>query len=95
MRNFQDDRGREWTASAREEDTPRHHGRWVLVFHPAEDPAAVIPLPEVRWQTAQSAERTLRTMAEFELVRRLISARARAGAEAAASGSAAPASRSA
>ncbi|HUF12835.1 MAG TPA: hypothetical protein VMN78_07045 [Longimicrobiales bacterium] len=100
MRNFRDDRGRAWTASAREEDTPRHHGRWVLVFHPADDLAALIPLPEVRWQTAQSAERTLRTMAEFELVRRLLSARARAGAQAprsaaAASGSAAATSRSA
>lgn len=81
MRNFVDDDGRAWTASAREEETPRHHGRWVLVFHPAEDAAATIPLPEVRWQTAQSADRTLRTMAEFELVRKLLSARARAGAD--------------
>lgn len=81
MRNFLDDEGREWTASAREEETPRHHGRWVLLFHPADDASAMIPLPEVRWQTAQSAARTLRTMAEFELVRKLLSARARAGAD--------------
>jgi hypothetical protein len=26
-----------WVASARQEDTPRHHGRWFLVFHPADD----------------------------------------------------------
>ena len=82
MRNFTDDEGREWTASAREEQTPRHHGRWVLVFHPADDPQALVPLPEVRWQTAESAARTLRTMATFELVRKLISARSRAGADA-------------
>lgn len=82
MRNFTDDEGREWIASAREEQTPRHHGRWVLVFHPAGESDALIPLPEVRWQTAQSAARTLRTMAEFELVRKLLSARSRAGAQA-------------
>lgn len=80
MRTFLDDTGREWVATAREENTPRHHGRWYMVFHPLDDPSAELPVPEVRWQTAQSAERTLRTMAEFELVRRLISARARAGA---------------
>ena len=82
MRTFHDDEGREWTATAREEDTPRHHGRWVLAFHPTDDPAALTPLPEVRWQTAASAERTLGAMAVFELVRKLLSARARAGAEA-------------
>jgi hypothetical protein len=81
MRNFLDDQGREWTATAREEMTPRHHGRWHLAFHPASDPAALMPLPEIRWQTRQSAERTLRTMAEFELVRRLLAARARTGSE--------------
>lgn len=81
MRNFLDDQGREWTAAAREEATPRHHGRWHLVFHPAGDAAALVPLPEVRWQTAQSAQRTLQTMSEFELLRRLLTARARAGAD--------------
>lgn len=85
MRTFHDDAGREWVATAREEDTPRHHGRWQLAFHPADDPEALIPMPEVRWQTAASAQRTLRTMAPFELVRRLLSARARAGADTAAS----------
>lgn len=81
MRNFVDDEGRAWTATAREEDTPRHHGRWYLVFHPADDAEALIPLPEVRWQSAHSAERTLRTMATFELVRRLLAARRRMRAD--------------
>lgn len=79
MRNFNDDQGREWTATAREEQTPRHHGRWHLAFHPANDAGALIPLPEIRWQTAESARRTLNTMAEFELVRRLESALLRQG----------------
>ena len=82
MRNFLDDQGREWTATSREETTPRHHGRWHLAFHPAADPGSLIPLPEVRWQTQQSAARTLATMSEFELLRRLLAARARAGADA-------------
>jgi hypothetical protein len=81
MRDFTDDEGRAWVATAREEDTPRHHGRWQLRFHPADDASTAIDVPDVRWQTAQSAERTLRTMATFELVRRLIAARARAGAD--------------
>ena len=81
MKNFLDDQGREWTATAREEATPRHHGRWYLVFHPAADPALLLPLPEVRWQTRQSAARTLRTMSEFELLRRLLAARTRVGAD--------------
>ena len=82
MRHFHDDQGREWVATAREEATPRHHGRWYLAFHPAGDASAPLPLPEIRWQTAQSAARTLGTMSEFELLRRLLSARRRAGAEA-------------
>ena len=81
MRTFHDDHGREWTAAAREENTPRHHGRWYLVFHPAADPSTVLPLPEIRWQTAQSAARTLRTMSEFELLRRLQAARTRTGVD--------------
>jgi hypothetical protein len=78
MRNFTDDQGAQWTASAREEDTPRHHGRWYLVLHPegAEEP--FLPVPEIRWQTAASARRTLGTMSQFELRRRLAAAQIRA-----------------
>ena len=82
MRNFQDEQGREWTATAREEVTPRHHGRWYLAFHPAADSSQLLPLPEIRWQTADSAARTLGTMSAFELLRRLESARSRHGADA-------------
>src|SRR5688572_8847575 len=62
MRNFHDEQGREWIATAREEATPRHHGRWYLAFHSAGDASQLMPLPEIRWQTADSAARTLRTM---------------------------------
>jgi len=71
MRSFKDLDGGEWVATAREEETPRHHGRWYLVVRPAgaEEPSYAIP--EVRWQNRASAERTLRTMADWELQRRL------------------------
>lgn len=72
MREFTDAHGNVWVASAREEETPRHHGRWYLVFHPAGDEERVLPMPEVRWQTSATAERTLRTMSLFELRRRLM-----------------------
>lgn len=79
MREFSDDAGSVWVASAREENTPRHHGRWYLIFHTkgGEDP--LFAVPEVRWQTQATAERTLLTMSVFELRRRLTGALARAG----------------
>ncbi len=80
MRVFADDAGSEWVASARQDDSPRHHTRWFLVFHASDDPASTLPLPEVRWQSAPTAERTLRTMSVFELRRRLAIAQDRAAA---------------
>lgn len=77
MRSFTDESGREWVATAREEETPRHHGRWYLVLHPAEDAGHELVLSDVRWQSRETAERTLMTMAEAELRRRLKIARGR------------------
>jgi hypothetical protein len=78
MKEFHDAHGSVWVASAREENTPRHHGRWFLVFHPAGGEDALLAMPEVRWQTRATAARTLRTMSEFELRRRLHLVRERA-----------------
>jgi len=83
MQEFTDDSGAAWIATAREEQTPRHHTRWFLVFHPVGDERRVYPLGEVRWQTAATASRTLRTMSTFELRRRLKTALRRAGRRAA------------
>lgn len=80
MRTFQSETGQWWVAGAREEDTPRHHGRWYMILHPQDDEAAVLVLPEIRWQTRASAERTLETMSLFELRRRLEIAQRRASA---------------
>lgn len=71
MRSFTDSDGSAWVASAREENSPRHHGRWYLVFHPENEPDRLLGMPEVRWQTRATAERTLATMSLFELRRRL------------------------
>lgn len=71
MREFSDTQGRRWVATALEEETPRHHGRFHLAFRPADAEAPVYTMPEVRWQSRDSAERTLRTMGEWELQRRI------------------------
>jgi hypothetical protein len=79
MKQFTDERDEQWVATAIEEQTPRHHGKWYLVFHPANNAEQHFPVPEVRWQTAATAARTLRTMSDFELRRRLNSALERYG----------------
>lgn len=71
MKSFTGEDGQEWVATAREEDTPRHHGRWYLVLHPADSHAPELALPEIRWKNRYTAERTLATMSQFELRRRL------------------------
>jgi len=79
MRDFTDEQGGSWTATAIEEETPRHHGRWVLFFHPAAAETPRLPAPEVRWQSRPEAERTLATMSLFELRRTLSSVQRRSG----------------
>jgi hypothetical protein len=76
MKTFTDESGTSWVASAREEESPRHHTRWYLVFEGTD--GSVFPTPEVRWQTRATAQRTLRTMSDFELRRRLHIVRERA-----------------
>jgi hypothetical protein len=71
MKTFTGDDGREWVATAAEEDVPRHHGRWYMMLHPADDTGARFVLPEVRWQTRHTADRSIRAMSYFELRRRL------------------------
>jgi hypothetical protein len=77
MRIFDDETGALWVATALEESTPRHHGRWYLVFHPQDEPERHLAMPEVRWMTRATAQRTLRTMSLFELRRRLRTVRTR------------------
>lgn len=74
MKTFRADDGERWVATAVRERTARHHGVWYLVFHREGDLTHHLPVFEVRWQTSATAERTLQTMSDFELRRRLNSA---------------------
>jgi len=71
MKTFTDDQGREWVATAAEEDVPRHHGRWYMVVRPGQGEGPELALPEIRWQTRHTAERSIQAMSRFELLRRL------------------------
>lgn len=71
MKTFKGEDGREWVATAREEDTPRHHGRWYMVLHPESGDGLELMIPEIRWKNRMTADRTIRAMSEFELRRRL------------------------
>jgi hypothetical protein len=73
MRDFTDSAGAVWHASVQERPGMDYKGRFEFVVwpdggNPAEDG---LPLEEIRWNSETTAERTLRTMSELELRRRL------------------------
>lgn len=83
MREFTDEGGRRWRALAREVAGLDYKGRWYLVFEALDDgPAVEVELWDVRWNSRLTAERTLATMADAELRRRLRWALGRARARA-------------
>lgn len=77
MRQFEDRNGAGWTASVREEKGTDYKGRYYLVMRPdqGEDEVALM---DIRWNSERAARRTLETMAEVELRRRLRQATGRA-----------------
>lgn len=76
MKEFTDGDGRRWIASAEEEVSPDYKGRYFMVIEPAEggDP---LPVRDVRWNSEKTARRTIETMSQTELRRRLRVARGR------------------
>ena len=79
MREFTDVNGREWMAMVREEGCTDYKGRFYLVLQMMEDEETEpLELREVRWNSEQTAGRTLSTMSVVELRRRLRSAVGRA-----------------
>jgi hypothetical protein len=77
MRQFEDAGGRGWTAAVREREGPDYKGRYYLWLSPA-DGGDGVALLDVRWNSERTARRTLATMSEVELRRRLRSAVGRA-----------------
>ena len=77
MRRFQDEQGQEWTATMARHEGMDYKGAFHLVMTPA-DGGAPVELQDIRWNTERTAQRTLETMSEVELRRRLRSARGRA-----------------
>ena len=66
--SFRDEEGRDWSIGVLRRDGPDYKGRYCLAFH-REDEAA--RLTDVRWNSVDSAERTILTMSEGEMRRRL------------------------
>jgi hypothetical protein len=73
MREFTDGAGAGWTASVRERPGPDYKGRYYFFVEPRGGGEGVA-LGDVRWNSERTAQRTLDTMSEVELRRRLRSA---------------------
>lgn len=76
MKEFTDGEGRRWVASAREEESTDYKGRYIMVLE-SEGGDETLPLRDVRWNSERTARRTIGTMSEVELRRRLRLARGR------------------
>ena len=74
MRKFLDSDGRAWVAAVRSEAGLDFKGRHHLYFHPEDAEDNGCELLDVRWNSQGTAERTLATMSDVELRRRLRSA---------------------
>ena len=75
MRDFADADGRAWTATVREEQGTDYKGRLYLVLTPRDgEGTGEVSLDDIRWNSERTARRTLDTMSEVELRRRLRSA---------------------
>lgn len=79
MRRFRDHEGHAWVASVAQEQGGDYKGRFYFVVDgEGEYEGRRVSLTDVRWNSSRTAERTLSTMSEVELRRRLRSARGRA-----------------
>ena len=79
MRRFHDHEGHAWVASVAQEQGGDYKGRFYFVVDgEGEHEGRRVSLTDVRWNSFRTAERTLSTMSEVELRRRLRSALGRA-----------------
>jgi hypothetical protein len=80
LRDFADADGRPWQASVFEEAGTDYKGRLYMVLSPSDrDDGSTVKLEDVRWNSERAARRSLETMSEVELRRRLRSALGRGG----------------
>ena len=77
MREFQDESGATWVATVAHREGPDYKGSYHFVMTP-DDGGEPVELKDIRWNSERTARRTLQTMSEVELRRRLRSARGRA-----------------
>lgn len=70
MRTFEDRSGRRWTAAVMERPGVDYKGRYYFLLEPA-DGGDPVHLVDIRWNSERTARRTLETMSEVELRRRL------------------------
>jgi hypothetical protein len=87
MREFLDSDGDAWVATVRSEAGLDFKGRHHLYFHPVGAEDQGLELLDVRWNSLETAGRTLATMSGVELRRRLRSALGRRAASGRGSGS--------
>ena len=79
MRRFRDHEGNAWAASVAREEGGDYKGRYYFIVEEEGDhEVRRVSLTDVRWNSSRTAERTLTTMSEVELRRRLRSALGRA-----------------
>lgn len=72
MRDFQDERGTIWTASVQEREGDDYKGRFILRLDPRDGQQDdAVFLRDITWNSSKTAARTLNTMSEVELRRRL------------------------
>ena len=72
MRRFRDHAGRSWIADVRRRPGLDFKGRFYFVARPEDGAdAEEVELRDVLWNSRKTAARTLRTMSEVELRRRL------------------------
>ena len=80
MREFQDEDGALWMASVGQRQGQDYKGRYYFRLARADDrEREEVSLEDVQWNSPKTAERTLETMSEEDLRRRLRWARGRVG----------------
>ena len=83
MRRFRDHEGNAWVATVAREEGGDYKGRFYFVVEGEGDrEGRRVSLTDVRWNSSRTAQRTLATMSEVELRRRLRSALGRASSAA-------------